>query len=121
MCQKHGFWHIPLLMNSHAGLALDASGGAAAASLREKPELEYQNGIEGELRMITIRDLDVRLLMDSCTRLTLDAVLGLLQQGDEGGAAGFGFGELDSGFHLGQHGALGKLTLLDVDLRLGGG
>ena len=72
-CQKHGFWHIPLQMNSHAGLALDASGGGAGASLREKPELEYQNGIEGALRMITIRDLDVRLLMDSCTRLTLDA------------------------------------------------
>ena len=61
------------------------------------------------------------LLVDAGAGLALDAVLCLLQQGDEGGASRLGFGEFHRRLHLGQHGALGELTLADVAVRLVGG
>ena len=59
--------------------------------------------------------------MYSRTGFAFNAVLGLLQQGDKGGAAGLGLGELDSGLYLGQHGTFGELALLNVNLCLSGG
>ena len=59
--------------------------------------------------------------MYSRAGLALDAVLGLLQQSDEGGAAGLGLGELHGRLYLGQHGALGELVLLHILAGFGGG
>ena len=61
------------------------------------------------------------LLVDAGAGLAGDAVGGLLEQGDEGNAAGLGLGEGQSGLHLGQHGAGRKLLLLDVLTGVGGG
>ena len=58
--------------------------------------------------------------MHSRAGFAFNAVLGLLQQCDKGGAAGLGLGELDSGLYLRQHGTLGKLALLNVNLCLSG-
>ena len=57
--------------------------------------------------------------MDTGAGLTGDTVLGFLQQRDQGGAAGLGLGELHRGLDLGQHGALGELVLVHIDLGLG--
>ena len=62
----------------------------------------------------------VRLLVDGGTGLAGDAVLGLLQQGDEGGTAGLGLGKLHSGLYLGQHGAGGEMALGLILAGLGG-
>ena len=62
-----------------------------------------------------------KLLMDTSAGLTGDTVLGLFKQGDKCGAAGLGLGELHRGLDLGQHGALGELVLVHIDLGLGGG
>ena len=58
---------------------------------------------------------------DTGAGFTVDAVPGLFQQGNEGGAAGLGLSELHGGLYLGQHGALGKLVLLHVLVGFGGG
>ena len=59
--------------------------------------------------------------MDPGAGLAGDTVLGLLQQGDKGGAAGLGLGELHGSLHLGQHGALGELILVHIGFGLCGG
>ena len=61
------------------------------------------------------------LLVDAGAGLAGDAVGGLLEQGDEGDAAGLGLSEGQSGLHLGQHGAGRELLLLDVLTGVGGG
>ena len=59
--------------------------------------------------------------MNTGAGLALDTVLGLFEQGDKGGTAGLGLGELHRGLDLGQHGALGELVLVHIDLGLGRG
>ena len=62
-----------------------------------------------------------KLLMDTGASLTGDTVFCFFQKCDQGGAAGLGLGELHRGLDLGQHGALGELVLVHIDLGLGGG
>ena len=58
------------------------------------------------------------LLVDNRAGAARHAVLGLLQKGDQGGAAGGALGEFHGGPHLGQHGAGGEVPPLYVDLGL---
>ena len=62
-----------------------------------------------------------KLLMDTSAGLTGDTVFCFFQKRDQGGAAGLGLGELHRSLDLGQHGALGELILVHIDLGLGGG
>ena len=54
--------------------------------------------------------------MDGSAGLALDAVLGLLQQGDEGGAAGLGLGDDAFPYYLPQIKRLGILTIKMEDI-----
>ena len=59
--------------------------------------------------------------MDLGAGLASDAVLSLLQQGDQSSTASLGLSEHDSSLNLGQHGAGSELASLDVLLSLCGG
>ena len=59
--------------------------------------------------------------MNLCSCFSHNAVFGFFQEGDHGGSAGTGAGEVYTGLDFWQHGASGELSFFDVFLCLGDG